>query len=104
MAFATAAIYQNSVLTHTVNLNVNHSKCSSPAPPDCNPDHIDLSFSDITEIAITPTASETGGTQYDNFMITTQAVTTVPEPSTLLLTGFCGIVWAGRRLLAHGRS
>jgi hypothetical protein len=107
-AFATAAIFQNNSATSslTVNLLVVHTThCGAPSS-DCASDPQTISFANMTKIVITPTASEgaNGGTFYDNFSFT-QADVVAPEPSTLLLTGLCGIAWLGelRRRNSCGR-
>jgi hypothetical protein len=50
--------------------------------------------------------TDTNGTAYDNFSFDIQDSnpSAVPEPSTLLLTGLCGIVWAGRRRFQARKS
>jgi len=102
--FATVDIYQNGTLTLPgIPLLVTHtSYCSPPTTPDCTPDPQSLNYANISEIVITPTALEIGnnGTAYDNFTFDdSNIIASVPEPSTLLLLGLCGITWTGRRLL-----
>jgi PEP-CTERM motif len=68
---------------------------------DCNPDPQNLAYLGITQVIIHNNV-DPAGTAYDDFSFTPQLDTaSVPEPSTLLLTGLCGIFWAGRRFLAR---
>jgi hypothetical protein len=79
-------------------LNVSHTvHCGSPTL-DCLGDPQSLPYVGITQIVI-HNNTDTAGTSYDNFSFTVPD--TVPEPSTLFLTGLFGIVWAGRRFLAR---
>ena len=100
--FATADIFQNFGLapTTTVQLLV------QPGGGNHNADHQDLSaFANITKLVIHETTFEAqnAGSSFDNIGFT-PADTTIPEPSTLLLTGSLGLLWIGRRFLARQRA
>jgi hypothetical protein len=106
--FALADVFQNNSATATatnIPLKVSHPFDPNCAvgTPDCDPDHQNLSaYSGITELLI-HNNTDPAGTAYDTFSFTQDAP--APEPSTLFLTGLCGIVWAGRRfLIRHGKA
>jgi len=81
-------------------LTVSHTdKCASPIV-DGAVDPVSLSYTGITQIVL-HNNTDPAGTAYDDFTFSTQATTHNPEPSTLLLTGMCGIFWTGRRFLAR---
>jgi PEP-CTERM motif len=105
--FAQVDVYQLGVLTHAnVALLVSHVPdvtCGffQGQLIDCNPDPQNLAYLGITQVIIHNNV-DPAGTAYDDFSFTLQSDTaSVPEPSTLLLTGLCGIFWAGRRFLAR---
>jgi hypothetical protein len=113
-AFATVDIYENFASTPTVtgrNLLVEHTDHTNGGTcattpfnvPDCQSDPQDIVAPNITKLVI-KASLEIDGTAYDNFAFTQQTVSGVPEPSTLFLTGFCGIVWVGRRFLVRKRG
>jgi len=99
--FALADVYQGSILTPILThpntpLNVSHTvHCGAPTT-DCAGDPQSLAFTGITKLVIRGN-TDPAGTAYDDFAFLVET----PEPSTLLLTGLCGIVWAGRRFLAR---
>jgi hypothetical protein len=103
LQFALADVYQGTiatpVLTHQgIPLDVSHTvHCASPTL-DCAGDPQALNFTGITKLVIRGN-TDVMGTAYDDFSFTVEGA--IPEPSTLLLTGLCGIVWAGRRFLAR---
>jgi hypothetical protein len=100
--FAQADLYQNGSSTPTQS-NVNLIATNGNAFNGIQPDHQDLSaFAGITKLVI-KNDTDVNGSAYDNFSFTVNGGSNppVPEPSTLLLTGLCGIVWAGRRFLTH---
>jgi hypothetical protein len=100
--FAQADVYENGSGT-PAQTGINLIAANGAAFNGVQPDHLDFSaFQGITQLVIR-NDTDTNGTAYDNFNFTTNSSdpSTVPEPSTLLLTGLCGIVWAGRRFLAH---
>jgi hypothetical protein len=107
-SFATADIYQNNSVTPTqiVPLDVIHTQhnpggiCGTSA--DCQPDIETLTFPNITKLDITAN-TDPNGTAYDDFSIDTGSAS-APEPSTLFLTGLCGIALVGRRYLARRRG
>jgi hypothetical protein len=113
-AFAYADVYENNSLTPTVAnvpLNVEHTSQDNTNAmciiADCVADHQSLTYANITELVIKPSTSEINfhGTAYDNFSLTTAgSLDTAPEPSTLLLTGFCGLALIGRRFLSRKRG
>jgi hypothetical protein len=99
--FAQADLYENgsAVPTQTINLIATNGSAFSGLQAD----HQDLSaFAAITKLVIRNN-TDANGSAYDNFNFNTSGGTTgtAPEPSTLLLTGLFGMVWAGRRLLAR---
>jgi len=108
--FAKADVYQGGASPSQANipLTVKHTKADDTAancPPtaaDCVSDPQSLNFTGITKVVIHGN-SDNNGTAYDDFSFSTIAsvTTDAPEPSTLLLTGLCGIVWTGRRFLAR---
>jgi len=106
--FAFADVYQGTVaspvLSHpNIPLDVSHTThCGVPGDVvrDCAADPQSLAFTGITILRIHGN-TDPAGTAYDDFVFTVETSGTIPEPSTLLLTGFCGIVWAGRRFLAR---
>jgi hypothetical protein len=108
-SFATADVFQNGnnvTPSQIVSLLVSHTPhtpalCNGTA--DCVGDPQTLNFSNITELKITNN-TDPNGTAYDDFSFTTQSSPTAPEPSTLLLTGFGGLLWVGRRFLARQRG
>jgi hypothetical protein len=107
-SFATADVFQNNSPTPTqvVPLLVSHTPhtpaiCGST--PDCVGDPQTLNFTNITQLQIVNN-NDPNGTAYDDFSFTTQDPTQAPEPSTLFLTGFCGLAWIGRRILARQRG
>jgi hypothetical protein len=90
--------FVSGVVVTGIPLLVTHTnKCPLPAE-DCYVDPVDLPYSGITQIVLHTT--DEAGTAYDDFTFT-QAATPNPEPSTLMLTGLCGIFWTGRRFLAR---
>jgi len=102
--FAVADVYQGGASpSHTQNLTVSHTQAQDAlagcpiAAPDCIADPQALNFTGITKVLIRSN-SDANGTAYDDFSFSTSSA---PEPSTLLLTGLCGIVWAGRRFIAR---
>ena len=84
-------------------LHVSHTvHCDDPTQ-DCIGDPQNLNFTGITQIRI-HNNTDNNGTSYDDFSFNYEGGTptqtgTVPEPSTLILTGLCGIFWTGRRYL-----
>lgn len=107
--FAQADVFHNGSLT-TVPLTVTHFFNVNCQVTDCNPDPQSLLYLGITQVII-HSNTDNQGTAYDNFSFTPQAgpdpgpdpglgPASIPEPSTLLLTGLCGIVWASLRFLA----
>jgi hypothetical protein len=94
--FAQANVFQNNSLTPTtVSLMTNSSGNSG----GLNPDPQNLSaYPGITKLVIF-NDTNTDGTAYDDFVFNNSGP--APEPSTLLLTGLCGILWAGRRFAAR---
>jgi hypothetical protein len=104
--FALADVYINGILlpqNTNIPLNVSHTvHCADPTK-DCAGDPQALNFTGITTVFIHSNAElpTNGGTAYDDFAFTVEGGGTIPEPSTLLLTGLGGIVWAGRRFLAR---
>jgi hypothetical protein len=100
--FALADVYQLGVLTHAnVALLVSHLPDDTCGVVDCNPDPQSLSYLGITQVIIHNNVDRFG-TAYDDFSFTPESgPASVPEPSTLLLTGLCGIFWAGRRFLSR---
>lgn len=103
-AFAVADIYENNSPSVTATFNLMTQSCAV-APCNLNginTDHQDLSaFPNITKLVIR-NDTDVNGSAFDNFSFSA-AAPSVPEPSTLLLTGLCGIVWVGRRFLARQR-
>ena len=100
--FAMADVYQDGVVT-TIPLLVSQGGTPVNGNTGVNADHQDLSaFAGITQLVIHDD-TDTNGSAYDNFSFDTGGGTdtSVPEPSTLLLTGLCGIVWTGRRFRAR---
>jgi hypothetical protein len=71
-------------------------------PLGMNADHQTLNFTGITKVVI-HNNTDVLGTAYDNFSFDPPAPG-VPEPSTLLLTGLCGVLWIGRRFVASKSS
>ena len=106
--FATADVYEGGSATPTVtqNLLVTHTQAqvltANCQVADCLSDPQTLNYTDITKVVLHESAYEATqvGTAYDNFSFTPEGLPT-PEPSTLFLTGLCGIAWAGRRFLAR---
>jgi hypothetical protein len=100
--FALADVYQGGVDTHpNIPLTVSGGSTLVNGFFGINADPQTLNFTGITKLVI-HNNTDTNGTAYDNFSFGTSGSTgAAPEPSTLLLTGLCGIVWAGRRFLAH---
>lgn len=93
--FASGAPILNMPLTvsHTVH-------CAGPAL-DCAGDPQSLSFTGITQVVI-HSNTDMAGTAYDDFSFSyAGGVGGVPEPSTFVLTGLCGIFWTGRRYLTR---
>src|ERR1022692_1997560 len=90
--FAVADVYLNGSATPSTSVALKVVNGGNAA------DHQDLNFTGITKLDIHG-SNDPNGTAYDNFSFDPPG--TVPEPSTLLLTGLCGIVWAGRRFLAR---
>ena len=103
--FALADVYQNGILTQpNIPLDVSHTVHCAPSTNDCAGDPQALNFIGISKLFIHGN-TDPAGTAYDDFAFTVEtAVTATPEPSTLLLTGLCGIVWAGRRFLSRKNS
>jgi hypothetical protein len=99
--FALADVYINGILTDTnIPLNVSHTVHCAANTFDCAGDPQALNFTGISKVVI-HNNTDTNGTAYDDFSFTVEGSAATPEPSTLLLTGLCGIVWAGRRFLAR---
>jgi hypothetical protein len=92
--FAFADVYLSGVLlpanTH-VPLNVSHTTYCADPTHDCAADPQSLSYFGITRVVIHESSGEAllAGTAFDNFSFNTGDPT--PEPSTLFLTGLCGI-------------
>jgi hypothetical protein len=81
-------------------LTVSHTvHCGDPTK-DCLGDPQSLAFTGITQVIIHNNI-DTAGTAYDDFSFTYAGGVDAPEPSTLVLTGLCGIFWTGRRFLAR---
>lgn len=85
-------------------LTVSHTvHCASPTL-DCAGDPQTLPFTGITQVVIHNNTDQ-AGTAYDDFSFTYEGGGVdppgVPEPSTLVLTGLCGIFLAGRRYLVR---
>jgi len=99
--FALADVYQNGILTHpNIPLDVSHTvHCAAPTL-DCAGDPQALNFTGISQLVI-HNNTDPNGTAYDDFSFTVESSSPSPEPSTLLLTGLCGIVWAGHRFRAR---
>jgi len=103
--FALADVYQGTIATPILTnpgipLDVSHTVHCASATLDCAGDPQALNFIGITKLVIHGN-TDLNGTAYDDFSFTVETSGAVPEPSTLLLTGLCGIVWAGRRFLAR---
>lgn len=106
--FALADVFQNFSATATVTnipLTVSHTThCTAPTS-DCAADPQSLPYLGITQVVVHESAFEivNMGTAFDNFSFTVEqtAPPDTPEPSTLFLTGLCGIVWAGHRFLTR---
>jgi hypothetical protein len=106
--FALADVYQGTIATpiltqQGIPLDVSHTVHCGGTTLDCAGDPQALNFTGITTVFIHSNAElpTNGGTAYDDFAFTVEGGGTIPEPSTLLLTGLGGIVWAGRRFLAR---
>lgn len=101
--FAVAAIYLGGAVSPTFQqaLTVKHTQAQDTTANcqimDCLADPQALNFIGISKVVI-HSNTDPNGTAYDDFSF---AVEGAPEPSTLLLTGLCGIVWAGRRFLGR---
>jgi hypothetical protein len=99
--FALADVFQGGVDNANIPLIVSGGSTPVNGFLGINADPQTLNFTGITKLVI-HNNTDINGTAYDNFSFDTGSSTDVaPEPSTLLLTGLCGIVWAGRRFLAH---
>jgi hypothetical protein len=101
--FALADVYQGGILTHpNIPLLVSHTThCASPTL-DCAGDPQALNFTGISRLTIHGNTDQ-AGTAYDDFNFAVEGVG-APEPSTLILTGLCGIVLAGRSFLKRKRA
>jgi hypothetical protein len=100
--FAVAAVYLGGPNpAFQQNLTVTHTQAQDTAANcqimDCLADPQTLNYIGISKVVI-HSNTDPNGTAYDEFNF---AVEGAPEPSTLLLTGLCGIVWAGRRFLGR---
>lgn len=112
--WAMADVYQNGSSTPTTTTSLltclNGVNCATPefngGTSNDNGtfgDHETLAGPNITKVVIRNDAN-VAGTAFDNFSFNLpDPPPTAPEPSTLFLTGLCGIVWAGRRFLARKR-
>lgn len=104
--FALADVYQGTILAPVLTnpnipLDVSHTVHCGGAALDCAGDPQSLAFTGITKLVIHGN-SDPAGTAYDDFAFTVEdGASAAPEPATLLLTGLCGLVWAGRRFLAR---
>jgi hypothetical protein len=103
LRFAVADVYQGGVTPTSQNLTVSHTQAQDIAANcaiiDCLADPQTLNFTGITKVVIRNN-TDPNGTAYDNFSFDPPDPT-APEPSTLLLTGLCGLVWTGRRFLTR---
>jgi hypothetical protein len=101
--FAVAAVYLGGSQSPTFQqaLTVKHTQAQDITAGctimDCLADPQTLNFIGISKVVIHSNI-DPNGTAYDDFSF---AVEGAPEPATLLLTGLCGIVWAGRRFLGR---
>jgi hypothetical protein len=95
--FAQADIFQNNSSTATT-INLTATNGASFSGTHADPQDLSA-FPAITKLVI-KNDTDAMGSSYDNIIFST-ADSPTPEPSTLLLTGLCGIVWAGRRFLAR---
>jgi len=86
-------------------MHVSHTITCGMPTVDCDPDPQSLPYVGITKV-IFHNNTDPKGTAYDDFTFTVEAGTTAaPEPSTWMLTGISGLIWAGRRrLLARRKS
>lgn len=107
-AFGSVDVFFGSGPSINVPMLVTHTtKCDPqlfPTAPDCVADPQSLLYTGITKIVLH--TSDPAGTAYDDFTFSPEDAVViptgpVPEPSTLMLTGLCGIFWTGRRLAAR---
>jgi hypothetical protein len=106
--FALADVFQGGVDNANIPLIVSQNQPGTCTPVDhsgcptgVNADPQTLNFTGITKVVI-HNNTDVNGTAYDNFSFGTSGSTNAtPEPSTVLLAGLCGIVWAGRRFMAR---